>query len=173
MPISPTPIATQIPTALNRYNLDQCSISILKTHGVDPNVAFPFIPHGLIDPNACNPTLWGLDVYKILAWKALVFLNWGAGALAILLTVYAGLLYVSGFAKEDNVKTAKKILVACYVGLAIVFSARIILYGTWQAFNDTPGVDFDSVQVNLTTGTPAPAATSTPTAATSTATPAP
>ena len=105
------------------------------------NTIFPILPSTILptpadpddptvnpDPNiGCTPAFWNLRVFLVIMYKMLGLLNWTAGALAILLTVYAGLLYISGFASEANTKTAKKIVITAYTGLIIVLSARLIV----------------------------------------------
>jgi hypothetical protein len=101
---------------------------------------FPLIPSNLLaDPSKektsedkCSPPYWNLAIVIIMSYKILGLLNWIATTLAIMLTVYAGLLYLTAFASDDRAKTAKKIVIAAYVGLIIVFSARLLLYGAVQ-----------------------------------------
>jgi hypothetical protein len=96
---------------------------------------FPILPKVILDAYSgpgCSPAFWNLGIIVVLVWKVVGLLNWIAGILAVLLTVYAGLLYIGGFANESYVGTAKKILTASYVGLAIVIFARLILYAPVQ-----------------------------------------
>lgn len=162
--VSLSPRPSPSPTPYNSAN-DPCSLASLRAHGVNPTILFPFVPPGLLSPDdtGCSPARWGLDVFKLLTYKILGILNWLAFTLAIIFTVYAGLLYVAGFANEANVKKAKSILIACYVGLAVVIGARIILYGTISAFsngNITPN-EIEQVEVEIG-ATPTPASTPAP-----------
>lgn len=111
--------------------------------GLDANKMFPIIPPELRDDNKCPSSRWNLDVARYFAYKALTIINWLASTVAVILTVYAGLLYIGGFASEGNIKKAKSILIASYVGLVIVILARVILYGSIQTTlknNYDPGV---------------------------------
>ncbi|MBU6388971.1 hypothetical protein KGQ71_00470 [Patescibacteria group bacterium] len=91
---------------------------------------FPLIPASISSGGSiCPPQAWNIGIVYFFAVKALILANWLAVALAIILTVYAGLLYISGFANEKNVQTAKTWLISVYTGLLIVILARIIVYG--------------------------------------------
>jgi len=125
-PSSSTTNDTYDPNACTTLGLDATKVSI-----------FPLFDSSIMNPNGCNPTNWNLTVMDYLASKALYVLNWFAGVAAVCLTVYAGLLYISGFATEANVKQAKTLLVVCYTGLIIVFGARLILLGTVQFLGGT------------------------------------
>jgi hypothetical protein len=141
----------------------------VKTTGKDLNFdIFPLLPHYLNEPPAttttppttttgttpspsgCYPALWGLDVLRLLSYKVLSLLNWLAFVIAILTTVYSGLLYIGGFANEGNIKKAKSLILTVYVGLAIVLLARVILYGTIKSISDGNIKSID-VQLNSTT----------------------
>jgi hypothetical protein len=105
---------------------------------LDAAVIFPLIPAQL-RPNAtgdgsCPPPAWNLNVVRYFIYKALTLLNWLAGALAVILTILAGLYYIAGFASESNIKKGKTILVTAYTGLIIVSLARLIVYGSVQLF---------------------------------------
>jgi hypothetical protein len=82
----------------------------------------------------CTPAYWNRTILIVMAWKVLALLYWVAGVLAVIITIYAGLLYMSGFVSEENVKLAKKLLIACYTGVIIIIFGRVILYGTIQPF---------------------------------------
>jgi len=100
------------------------------------NSIFPVIPNGVRglnaagdpDPTVCSPPYWGREIIYFFIFKALAILNWFAEALAIIMTLYAGILYMTGFYNEGNAKTAKTMLIGIYSGLAIVFLARTIVY---------------------------------------------
>jgi hypothetical protein len=141
------------------HDLNQVSeafrrISDPETHkatGVSTDVIlFPLIPDGIrgvnrdgVDVTApgneakateqCSRPFWNRQVFFWFIYKALAILNWFALALTILLTMYAAFLYITGFANENNVKTAKGILTSAYVGLAIVFLAKILVFGAVSA----------------------------------------
>lgn len=121
----------------------------------DDITLFPIIPDGLRGVNRsgvdvtkdkdpavaaswCSQPFWTIAVAYWFIYKTLAFLNWAAVAIAILLSLYAGVLYITGFAKEDNVKKAKTILIGAYAGLAIVFLAKVLVFG---AVNVISGVD--------------------------------
>lgn len=120
---------------------------------------FPIIPDALRSGD-CSPAIWDRSVIIYLIAKALIILNWFATTLALLFTLYAGLLYISGYAKEDNVKKAKTLLIATYVGLAIVILARVIIFSAVDLLSDTPSKNaFDSNGLPIyvgTTPTPTP-----------------
>lgn len=118
---------------------------------------FPAIPD-VLRTGACTPAVWDRSVIVYLIAKALIMLNWFATTLAILFTLYAGLLYISGFAKEDNVKKAKTLLIATYVGLAIVLLARVIIFSAVDLLSDSPSKSaFDSNGLPIYVGsTPTP-----------------
>jgi hypothetical protein len=135
---------------------------------------FPILPKVILDPYTvpgCSPPFWNLGIMVVLVWKVVGLLNWIAGVLAVILTVYAGLLYIGGFANESYVGTAKKILMAAYSGLAIVVFARLILYAPVQflsAAGTTTNDSFkSSTQQVLVTGTSTSTATGTATGTTS------
>lgn len=50
-----------------------------------------------------------------------------AGILAFGGIIYAGFLYLTGFAQEDNIEKAKKILFWSVIGLILIFSAYTIV----------------------------------------------
>lgn len=100
-------------------------------------VLFPIIPDGIRGvkedgttdiETVCSQGFWTRDVLYWFGYKILAILNWFATALAILLTMYAGILYISGFANEGNLKTAKGILIGTFMGLGLVFLAKVIVY---------------------------------------------
>ena len=84
----------------------------------------------------CVPALWTRNVLILFIYKALALLNYLAGALAILSFIYAGILYMSSFASEGMLKTAKGAVVGTCIGLAIVTSARFIVGGSFQLFGN-------------------------------------
>jgi len=88
---------------------------------------FPLIPPEILNPTGCGPSLWTLPIFDILIFKFLGILNWLIFTFALGFTIYAGVLYVSGFANEGNVKRARTILITTYVGLIIALSARLIM----------------------------------------------
>jgi hypothetical protein len=109
-------------------------------------ILFPLVPEGISgwtkdgknikdmasteeQNKVCSQGFWTREVFYWFVYKALAILNWFATAVAILLTIYGGILYISGFANEANAKKAKGIIIGAYVGLAIVFLAKIMVYG--------------------------------------------
>ena len=93
---------------------------------------FPIITSDILsdDPKGCSPPYWNIRIFTILLYKALGLLNYIALTLAILFTVLAGVLYISGTFNEKNVAKAKTILISTYIGLIITLSARLILGST-------------------------------------------
>jgi hypothetical protein len=109
---------------------------------------FPIIPDVVnAGPTGCNPAYWNAAIIGAIGYKGIYILNWFAFVVAVCMTIYAGLLYISGFANEANVKKAKSILVICYTGLIIVFAARIILLGFANTFSDSNN---DSINSTIT-----------------------
>lgn len=139
---------------LTQYQLDPCSQAALAAENVDVVSVFPLLPSGImptpaltgtVDPAAppavvCTPPYWNIFIIEVFLYKGLAILNYAAGAFAVIFTVYAGLLYLTGVASEANVKTAKGILVATYVGLIIVILARVIVYGPILQLNSSQTV---------------------------------
>ncbi|CAN5136657.1 hypothetical protein BH11PAT4_BH11PAT4_1890 [soil metagenome] len=97
---------------------------------------FPIIPDSFRDPDGCNPQGWNRRIFAFLAYKVLAIANYLAGAIAIIATVYGGILYLGGFAGEENVKRAKSIIIGAYVGFAIVLLARLVVQGSFYFFGD-------------------------------------
>ena len=110
-----------------------CNTSALSST-FNTKTIFPLLPTSILS-GTCSPAYWNIGIFQILAYKILTLLEWLAAAMAIIFTVYAGLLYISGFANEKNVSKAKSILTATYLGLAIVLLSRVILYGSIQLFS--------------------------------------
>lgn len=84
----------------------------------------------------CSPPYWNIDVFRVLLYKGFGLLNYVIEVTAIVMTIYAGILYLSGFANEKNVATAKTVLIATYTGLALSLSATLILKTTIGVFSD-------------------------------------
>jgi hypothetical protein len=97
---------------------------------------FPLIPESFRDKDGCNPQGWNRRIMAFLAYKVLALANYLAGAVAIIATIYGGILYLGGFAGEENVKKAKSIIIGAYVGFAIVLLARLIVQGSFYFFGD-------------------------------------
>jgi hypothetical protein len=131
----------------------------LKSFEKSYTQVFPLISSDMNDSaiGKCNPAVWDQNIAFLFILKALVILNWLADVTAVLATVYAGILYISGFANENNVKQAKNILISCYVGLAIVFSARLIfnevLTTTTASPNNNNTFNLDQLYPSPSTGT--------------------
>ena len=64
-------------------------------------------------------------IVVILGW--IQFFLPFAGVLAFAGIVYAGFLYLTGFAQEDNIEKAKKILMWSIIGLILIFVAYSIV----------------------------------------------
>jgi hypothetical protein len=144
-PTKPTTPSTTKPTATNPSGgttVRKCEVTVFKNSdgSIPPNYldagkVFPIIPAELREGGACTSSQWNLDIVRYFAYKAITLANWLGIALTIMFTTYAGLLYITGFAKPGNVDTAKKILIATYSGLVILILARVILYGTMQTIS--------------------------------------
>jgi len=63
------------------------------------------------------PTMVGLGINVLLSVLGIVF---------VVLVVYAGFLYLTSAGKEDNTKTAKKLLTQSIIGLVIIVAAYAI-----------------------------------------------
>lgn len=87
------------------------------------------------DIPSCTPAYWNTLIFEFFLFKATMILNWLAGALFIILVVYAGILYISGFAVEANVKKAKSLVITAITGFLIVYAARYIIYGAGLLFS--------------------------------------
>ena len=105
---------------------------------------FPILPSAIltskdkagVDTN-CSPPYWNLDIFRVLLYKGFGLLNYVIEITAVIMTIYAGILYLSGFANEKNVATAKTLLIATYTGLIISLSATLILRTTIGIFADS------------------------------------
>lgn len=104
---------------------------------------FPLIPDAIVDygfyngtdtNGGCVPALWNSNIIGMLVYKTLGLLNYIAGAGAILATLYAGILYLTGYMSEANVKKAKTVLIGTYVGFFIILGARLIVESSFQLF---------------------------------------
>ncbi len=114
---------------------------------------FPLIPKEITDYDTkddikteCVPGLWGRQIIGMLLYKTLGLLNYFAGALAVLATIYAGILYITGGVAEGTVKKAKTILAGTYLGFFIVLSARLIVQGSFYLFSDNPAAANKSLE---------------------------
>lgn len=129
-------------TATTATPVRNCDVAF-GSGALDAKAVFPIIPEELSPKGQCPPTQWDLMVVRYFSYKLLTAANYLAYILAILFTVWAGILYISGFANEQNTKKAKAIVIGAYVGLLIVILARTILYGSIQTTLDgeyNPGV---------------------------------
>lgn len=106
---------------------------------------FPIIPDsgrgGESGFEGCTTPFWDRIIIGIFIYKFLGIANYFAGALAVLATIYAGILYLTGFAGEQTVKQAKAILIGTYIGFFIVLSARLIVAGSFYLFGDPTSND--------------------------------
>ncbi|MEK7167242.1 MAG: IPT/TIG domain-containing protein [Patescibacteria group bacterium] len=71
---------------------------------------------------------------KILIMKIINIVLGFLGIIAIILIIYAGLIWMTAHGDEEKIKTAKKILIDAVIGLAIVLSAFIIVSFILKAF---------------------------------------
>ena len=94
------------------------------------NSLFPILPSVILNSDSCSPPYWNLDIIKIFIYKVMALLNYSILVAAIVLTIYAGILYLTGFQNEGNIKQSKTILTTTYVGLIISLSATLILRTT-------------------------------------------
>lgn len=115
---------------------------------------FPLIPDAIRNTaeGGCNPQSWNRRIFVFLAYKLLGVLNYLAGAIAIIATIFGGILYLTGFASEANIKKAKSVIVGAYIGFAIVLLARLLVQGSFYLFGDG-STDFSN-SFEDTTGAP-------------------
>ena len=129
---SKVPVAAPLPSAAVPATVTQCDVSkppLSVTFNV--KTIFPLLPLSILgEHDICSPPYWNLDVIKIFIYKAMALLNYLILVAAIILTIYAGIMYLTGFQNEGNIKKAKGILGATYVGLIISLSATLILRTT-------------------------------------------
>lgn len=64
------------------------------------------------------------------------------GFIFVILTIYAGFLWMTAGGKPDNVKKAKDIMTNAVIGLIIVVSAYAV---TWFIFANLPGSGTESI----------------------------
>ena len=134
-PIQPVKTAPAIPPDKSvPVVVTQCD-SIQYTNKFNAKNVFPILPPEILGEN-CSPPYWDLTIFKILLYKAFALLNYVILVTAIIMTIYAGLLYLSGFSNEKNIATAKTVLISTYVGLALSLSATLILRTTIGVFAD-------------------------------------
>jgi hypothetical protein len=134
------------PDPCNRIPAGQSGANTNAVNQIYSGDIFPLFPAVLFDfPDetghvrytGCYPALWTRDVIGALIFKILGLLNYVAGALALLTTIYAGILYLTAPISEGTVKTAKSILLGTYLGFFIVLGARLIVQGSFQLFGDS------------------------------------
>ena len=135
--------------AANNVNPCDTLVSAPPSNPPDPNrfspaTIFPLVSRSILDPNGCNPSFWNLTIMVIFLYKILGLLNWTAVSLAVIFIVYGGLLYISGFASEANVKKAKGVIITTCVGLIITLSARLILGSTQLIVGEQNSADINS-----------------------------
>ncbi len=142
---------------------------VAKANVSNDVVLFPLIPDGIRGvkrdgttdlEKQCSQGFWTRDVAYWFVYKGLAILNWLATALAILLTIYGGVLYMTGFANEANVKKAKGIITGAYIGLAIVFLAKILVYGSVTLVSNTDPTKVGATDLPLTQDAPGASVTS-------------
>ena len=137
-PANPPAAAPKTPAAAPAALCDE------KDYGSKFNVKspiFPILPKEILTSDTCSPPYWNLTIFKILLYKGFQLLNYIIEVTAIFMTIYAGILYLSGFSNEKNVATAKTILVSTYLGLALSLSATLILKTTIGVFADQKNGD--------------------------------
>ncbi len=71
-------------------------------------------------------TTLGVDNAKLLFAQVTNFIAGTLGTLSFVFLLYAGYLYISGSANEDNVAKAKKILMGAFIGLLLAGAAFAI-----------------------------------------------
>jgi hypothetical protein len=119
-----------------------CSQTVDRLFHTNKVGTLPLIDDALMStaPGGCNAGLWNADVVNYFAWKAIYLLDWIAGAAAILLLVYGGILYISSYLSEGNIKKAKGIIQAAIIGLVIVVTARYIIAVALVFYSDNSSV---------------------------------
>lgn len=75
-----------------------------------------------------------------------------SGVIALLMFVYAGLLYLTVSAKPDHVKKAKDVLVTTVIGIVLIFGAYTIVNFVLSAFGGTAGMGAYQAAYHQVTG---------------------
>ena len=136
------------PASLSRNASTACKDA---AGSINDTQIFPLIPDSLVAYNAtdgCVPALWDRYVAKVLVEKALALLNYVAGALAVLATIFAGVMYLTSYASEANAKKAKAVLVGTYIGFFITLGARMIVNDSFYLFGDSNAASLNCVISN-------------------------
>ena len=131
------PVATQQASPKTFCNLSDPNSHIADTFNA--KTITPILPTVILDGSVCSPPYWGLDIIKIFIYKVMSLLNYLILTAAIILTIYAGILYLTGFQSEANIKKSKTILTSTYIGLIISLSATLILRTTISIAADSKG----------------------------------
>ena len=150
---TPTPVPNPCDTYLDAPPPNGVRSAFMSSNGTITNI-FPIIPDAVntlpqtvYDPTTgnsitttyCSPPFWTRQVMYLFVYKGLAILNWLAEALAIIITLYAGILYMTAVYSEGNAKTAKAWLIGAYGGLAIVFLAKTLVFSAISvAVQDNP-----------------------------------
>jgi len=120
---------------------------------MQPNRIFPILPKELLDGELCSISYWNKEIFILFGYKILRFLNWVAGVIAIIATLWAGVLYIAGYISEKNITRAKSMLTTVWGGLVIVLAARYILASTQIITGETNSTTLDKVSEQVLYGT--------------------
>lgn len=144
---------------------DPCADAKTKLKSFTP--LFPIIPDGLTQKSdagepedICTPANWDKEVIVLLIYRGLGLLNYVAGAIAILATLWGGILYLFSQGQSEQMKNAKTLIIGTYVGFLIVLCARLMVNATFYIFGTGTNFDlidqFEKDKINDPTPTPNP-----------------
>jgi len=144
--VAPTPTPTPLAPATPYPNPCDVNIDKVRNAFLDPATntltnIFPIIPDdiGVNSSFKCTPSYWNRAILYLFIYKGLGIFNWIAEAAAILITLYAGILYMTAIYSEGNAKTAKAWLIGAYGGLIIVLLAKTLVFSAISlAIQDNP-----------------------------------
>lgn len=96
-----------------------------------PGLTGPIVTCGASAPgcNFCNLVQLSQNIINFLVGFSVI--------VAVLLFVYAGFLYLTAGASEENVKTAHKVFRSVFIGFIIVLAAWLIIDTIMKAFVKT------------------------------------
>lgn len=144
---------------------DPCAAAKTKLKSFTP--LFPIIPNELTkindtgEPeNLCTPANWDRTIIVLLIYRGLGLLNYVAGAIAILATLWGGALYLFSQGQSEQMKNAKTLIIGTYVGFLIVLCARLMVNATFYIFGTGTNFDlidqFETDKIKDPTPTPTP-----------------
>ncbi len=86
----------------------------------------------------CTPPQWTLPVAWYFLQKAFIGITWLATVATTLFLLYAGVLYLTGFANEKNVEQAKKLITASLTGLILVLLGQLAVGAVIRLLSNDP-----------------------------------